>query len=88
MITFESDFDFIAVLDDDDDIVLTGKNTVHLKNKGEQTAVINDNYPIAPGETLTLGGRENSTVEQTLAVTFTGSGTKALYQIYETLTDV
>ena len=88
MLTIKSSYTFPALIDADGDVILSGFNTVKLENKGKTNVVIDGNYIISPGNYLTLGGRVNGTVEQTLAITFTGVGTNALYLIQETITKV
>jgi len=88
MLTYKSTYTFPAVIAADGDVAITGINTVKFENKGQQTVVINGTYEIAPGNFIELGGRTNSTVEQTFAITFTGAGTKALYLIKETIIKV
>lgn len=88
MLVFKSTYNFPAVVSADGDVLITGINTVKFENKGQQTVVIDGSYPIAPGNFIEIGGRVNSTVEQTFAITFTGAGTKALYLIKETITKV
>lgn len=88
MLTIKSTYNFPVTINADGNVVLTGYNTVCLENNGQQDVVINGNYTIKPGCNKILGGRINGTVEQTLAITFTGAGTKALSLIEETITKI
>ena len=88
MLTLKSTYTFPAVIDADGDVAITGINSVKFENQGQQTVVINSKYNIQPGSFIEIGGRYNSTIEQTFAITFTGVGTKALYLIKEVLTKV
>ena len=88
MFTLKSTYTFPAVIDADGDVAITAINTVKFENQGQQTVIIDGTYKITPGSFVEIGGRYNSTIEQTFAITFTGVGTKALYLIEEVLTKV
>jgi len=85
MKTLKSKYDLSTEITDDDPAVTISCNTVVFENNGEQTATIDGVYELLPNNSLRLGGRVNVVIDDSFAFVFSGSGTKKVNIIKETI---
>lgn len=84
MKTHKSSYAFVN-LTSAGNVACTGENTVEFNNDGTATVIIDGVHEIQPGDSKDFGGRLESGVEQTFAITFSATGTKFCQVVKETV---
>lgn len=79
-------YDFSTVITAETDGIVIGTNSVTFDNTGDVDAILNDNYPLPAGESLTLKNDYKTVIGGTFKVAFaTGSGIERVNIIKESL---